>query len=155
MDAGSILVVLALMLLVGVFVARPIIEGRGIMVSASDRRLSALKAELEQVMALIQEMDMDQAMDKIQPGDYARGRAALVSRAAALMREIDGLDRSPAASRAPAAAATDAEIEAEVARLRGRTDAALGVFCAQCGRRAQAGDRFCVRCGSPLAPKGT
>jgi hypothetical protein len=154
MDAGSILVVLALTLLVGVFVARPIVEGRGTMVSAPDRRLSALKAELEQVVALIQEMDMDQAMDKIQPEDYACGRADLVSRGAALMREIDGLDSSPAASRAPAAAATEAEIEAEVSRLRGRTEAAPGMFCAQCGRQAQAGDRFCVHCGSPLAPRG-
>jgi hypothetical protein len=154
MDAGSILVVLALTLLAGLFVARPIVEGRGLAVSALDRRLSALKAELEQVMALIQEMDMDQAMDKIQPEDYAGGRAVLVGRGAALMRQIDELDPSPAATRAPAAAATDAEIEAEVARLRSRTEAAPGVFCAQCGRRAKAGDRFCVQCGSPLAPKG-
>jgi hypothetical protein len=155
MDAGSILVVLALTLLVGVFVARPIVEGRGIMVSALDRHLSALKAELEQVMALIQEMDMDQAMDKIQPEDYACGRATLVNRGAALMREIDELDPTPAASRAPAAAAAAAQIEAGVARLRSRHEAAPGVFCAQCGRRAQAGDRFCIHCGSPLAAKGT
>jgi len=154
MDAGSILVVLALTLLAGVFVARPLVEGSGSMASAPDRRLPEPKAELEQVMALIQEMDMDRAMERFRPENYANSRAVLASRGAALMHEIDGLGPSPTAGRAPDAISVEAEIEAEVARLRGGAETTLGIFCAQCGRRAQPADRFCAHCGSPLAPKG-
>jgi len=154
MDIGSILVTLALVLLAAVFISRPLIEGRGTALTEEDRQLSASKAELEKVLASLQEMDMDYAMQKISSEDHQAGRLPLVSRGAGLMKEIDQLEGRGASADHPAATESEAEIEAEVARLRGRGEASLGRFCWHCGKAVQAGDRFCVRCGSLLQREG-
>jgi predicted amidophosphoribosyltransferase len=49
-----------------------------------------------------------------------------------------------------APAVTDAEIEQAVGRLR-RAQREGGLSCPTCGAPYQAGDRFCIRCGSTLA----
>ena len=52
---------------------------------------------------------------------------------------------------APAATAlTDGEIEQAVRDLR-RSRGGGGLVCSSCGRRAQTGDLFCVRCGGSLS----
>jgi len=154
MDIGSILVTLALVLLAAVFISRPLIEGRGTALTEEDRQLSASKAELEKVLVSLQEMDMDYAMQKISPEDYQSGRLPLVSRGAELMKEIDQLEGRGASADHPAASESESEIEADVARIRGRGETSPGGFCGRCGQPVQAGDRFCLRCGSPLQTEG-
>jgi hypothetical protein len=154
MDIGSILITLALVLLAVVFIARPLLEGRGTALTEEDRCLSASRAELENVLASLQEMDMDYAMQKILPEDYQAGRVPLVCRGAELMKEIDQLEGRGASTGHPAASESESEIEAEVARLGGRGEVSPGGFCGHCGQPVQAGDRYCVRCGSPLQTEG-
>ncbi len=154
MDIGSILITLALVLLAVVFIARPLLEGSGTALSEEDRQLSASKSELENVLASLQEMDMDYAMQKISPEDYQSGRLPLVSRGAELMKEIEQLEERGASADHPAATESEAEFEAEVARIRGRGETSPGGFCGRCGQPVQAGDRFCLRCGSPLQTEG-
>jgi hypothetical protein len=150
MDIGSVLITLALVLLTAVFIARPLVEGEGTVLAGEDRRLSAAQAELDRVLASLQEMDMDRAMQKISPEDYQVGRGPLTRRGAELMREIDQLEGRGASGEAPADLAAEVELEAEVARLRGGGQAFQGGFCGHCGQPAQVGDRYCARCGSPL-----
>ena len=151
---GSILITLALVLLAAVFIARPLIEGGEKALTEEDRQLSASKAELEKVLASLQEMDMDYAMQKISPEDYQVGRMPLVSRGAGLMKVIDQLEGRGASADHPAVSESESEIEAEVARIRGRGETYPGGFCGHCGQPVQAGDRYCVRCGSPLQTEG-
>jgi uncharacterized OB-fold protein len=49
----------------------------------------------------------------------------------------------------PAAVLTDSEIEQAVRALR-RSRGGSGLACPSCGRVAQKGDLFCVRCGTSL-----
>ena len=91
MDLGSILVTLAIAIIVVGFVARPIIEKRGYAVTEANRRLSALQAQRDQILTVLQELDMDQAMGKIQGKDYEAQRSDLVSRGAAVLKELDRL----------------------------------------------------------------
>jgi hypothetical protein len=53
----------------------------------------------------------------------------------------------------PVPALSDTEIEQAVNRLR-RARSASGLHCSTCGAVYQAGDRFCVRCGSTLPQPG-
>ena len=54
----------------------------------------------------------------------------------------------------PAPAVTDGDIERAVRRLRrGHTRRGGALLCPECGRLYQAGDHFCVGCGSAL-PQG-
>jgi len=143
MDLAPLLVVLGLAAVAVAFIARPLIEGGGREPDAVERRLSALRAEQDQTLALLHELDMDYAMGKIEPEDYQAQRAARVGRGAAILREIDELQGAPSAG---ATASADQDLEARVAQLRVRA----GGFCGRCGNPLVLEDRFCSRCGQPV-----
>jgi hypothetical protein len=150
MDLGSLLVMLALAVLVAAFIARPLFEGSSPPPAATDPELSAKRAELDRILGLIQDLEMDFAMAKVLPDDYRTMRPELVHRGADLMRE---LDRAEGNGHGPAEGVEEleAEIEAEIARLRGGAGVGPAGFCGSCGHAVLSGDKFCVRCGAPLA----
>ena len=146
MELAALLVILALAVVAAAFVIRPLREASAREPDERERRLSALRAEEDQTLALLDELDMDYAMGRIEPEDYRASRAARVSHGAALLRQIDELsaEAPPADPRALPAAASD--IEARVAQLRARA----GGFCGNCGGPLVLGDRFCSRCCQPV-----
>jgi hypothetical protein len=154
MDLGSLFAILALAVLVTAFIARPFFERATTAPDAPEMELSVQQAELERVLGLIQDLDMDYAMAKVLAEDYKAARPELVRRGAELMREIDRVGGTNGHRRNAGDVDLDSEIEAEVARLRGGAGAAPAGFCGRCGQAALAGDKFCVRCGAPLAVEG-
>jgi hypothetical protein len=150
MNWGAVLVVLGLTVLVAVFLARPLIRQEAVAITEDERRISALRAEEDRLLALIQDLDADHLMSKISCADYTAQRQPLLLRAADILRQIDVLP--PGARGSGAATALDDEIEEAVRRLRGEGKA--GGVCARCGEALQAGDRFCSRCGAEV-PRGT
>jgi hypothetical protein len=148
MELAPLLIVLALAAVTAAYIARPLVEGRSREPDARERRLSALRAEQDQVLSLLHELDMDFTMGKIEPQDYQDQRAARVSQGAALLREIDELRAAePAGAAMPSSAPADLDLEARVAQLRRQ---AAG-FCSRCGNPLVLEDRFCSRCGQPVA----
>jgi len=147
MDIGSTLILLGVAVCVAAFVFRPLVEKPAAAERLYDRRASALQAELDRVLATIQELEMDFAMEKIDAADHQAQRAALAARGASLMRQRDELSGGAAVGQE--VASLEALVEAEVARLR-EAGASPAGFCGGCGQPAEAGDRFCVRCGAAL-----
>jgi hypothetical protein len=146
MNLAPLLVVLGLAALAVAYVARPLVEARSREPDARERRLSAVQAEQDQILALLNELDMDYAMGKIEPADYQAERAARVTQGADRLREIDAL-RAAAPVPGPASAVpTDDDLEARLAELRTRA----GGFCGRCGNPLTLEDRFCSRCGQPV-----
>lgn len=180
MDIGSILLVLALLILVGLFIARPLFNRRAVIVDGysgkEDHRLSALLAERDQVLNALQELDFDYSLGKIPEEDYPAQREAMVRHGAEVLRLLDeyqGPDHSAEDERLEAVIAArreevfrsgqtpilasasiggeDDEIEARLAsRRRERAGKSAG-FCPQCGRPVQKSDQYCPSCGSALA----
>jgi hypothetical protein len=146
MELAPLLVVLGLAAVAVAYIARPLVEGRSREPDASERRLSTLRAEQDQTLDLLHEIDMDYAMGKIEPADYQAQRAARVSQGAALLREIDELRAAAPAFAAASSASKDGDLEARVAQLRKR---AAG-FCGNCRNPLVLEDRFCSRCGQPV-----
>jgi hypothetical protein len=173
MDLGSLLLGLALLVVVGFIVTRPLFE-RPVVVDEPLRPADLLLADRERVLTQLRDLDFDQAMSKINAEDYAAQRAQLVAEGVAILKQLDALGVVPgqapagedeieaavAARRARHAAAPadlEAEIEAGVAARRTvKPGSAAEVTCPKCGAQALAGDRFCARCGTPLpaAPAG-
>jgi hypothetical protein len=89
---------------------------------------SAARRERESLVAAIRDLDHDYETGKVAEGDYRSFRDELRVRALALLRAERG-----ARGRAPGAAAA--------------------ARCAGCGAAPRAGDRFCARCGRPLAAR--
>ncbi|NMB87951.1 MAG: zinc ribbon domain-containing protein [Chloroflexi bacterium] len=174
MDIGSILLILSLALLVGLFVSRPFLEGPGAQPRAQeetaqehaeDHRRSALLAERDRILRSLSDLDFDQALGKVPAEDYPTQRAELVTAGAAVLRQLDelvvaGSSAAPAGlsaeERLEAAvgtvarpAAGDADLEALVASRRRERQGKTAGFCPHCGRPLRSSDRFCPRCGAP------
>jgi len=171
MDPATALVLLAMLILTGAFIARPLAAGGGKAVDEREKRLSTLYAQQDQILAFLQELDMDFAMGKILPEDHEAQRAEWLARGADVLKEIDELGASRArpddldaqledkVARLRPTIGQDSEsaleksLEAEVAHRKEALSSVAG-YCGHCGQSLAAGDRFCSRCGTPV-PSGT
>jgi hypothetical protein len=176
MDIGSIFLILSLLILVGLFVSRPLFETQSDTSSYSnprDHQISTLMAERDRLLGAIQELDFDNVLGKIPDEDYPSQRADLLQRGANVLRELDNLLPTPpsdkvedrleaaiAARKATAAAYTgqrrvrvgsDDPFEQMIAnRRRERNEKSAG-FCPNCGGPLQKSDRFCPKCGADIS----
>lgn len=147
MDIGSILIGLSVVAVVVVYILQPILLREGRAVTDEDRRLSQLKADRDRTINMVKELDMDHAMKKISESDYLEQRAELMTRGAAILREIDelgGLEDGGTLQD------LDTEIEAAVSRLRQGEGDEVGRFCPACGESVSPEDQFCTHCGVAL-----
>lgn len=93
MDIGSLFLILALLLLVSIFIARPLIDRKAVIVSAvsdqTEHELSSLLAERDRVLASLQELDDDYALGKISEEEYPQLRMRLLQRGTDILRQLD------------------------------------------------------------------
>ncbi len=163
MDIGSIFLILTLMLLTGLFIARPLLDRRAQAVTQEEHELSMLLAERDRILNALAELDFDHALGKIPEEDYPGMRKQLLQRGAAVLRQLDahqhaqqvnyGERLQAALDAAPAAVAVDVDdpIEALLAARRRSRESKAGGFCPQCGGAVSLSDRFCPKCGTALA----
>jgi hypothetical protein len=141
MEAGSILFALAMLILVGVYLAGPLSNPAQRRTGKANGTLSALIAERERLLDAIQELEIDHSMGKVLGDGYHRQRGLLASQGAQVLRRIDEL-HGPTD--------LEAELEAAIAELRGKGAG----FCPQCGKAVHITDRFCGSCGTELKEQG-
>ncbi len=180
MSIGSLLLGATLLILVGLYLARPFL-----LANARLRRRTSLRQELladkEGILAQIQVLEFDYETGTLPEEDYRQQRQQLVAEAAEVLKSLDELSEPSEAS--PAAGA-EKEIEAAVSRLRSqpRRTAPTPVkakkaspkpvtvpkptavntaekstptngqvkFCSQCGQPVEKGDNFCAYCGHKI-----
>lgn len=174
MDLGSIFLILAVLILVALFISRPLMEGSRQKlvvaepaVESQEHYLSSLMAERDRVLNALRELDFDAQLGKIPEDEYPLQRASLMQRGAEILRELDILQAAPIDASAnsqidPAAAVhptdapvsnalSDDRLEAMInARRSQRKESASG-FCPRCGKPIQKSDRFCPKCGAVIA----
>ena len=175
MDLGSIMLILALALGVGIYISLPLTRHSAAekLVSSNksiddvDHKRSALLAERDRVLTALQELDFDQALGKIPAEDYPEQRTALMTSGAAVLRQLDEIEPTggSAASaedrievavtqrrgeiRRSASNGNDDLEMAIAARRRDRQEKTAG-FCPKCGKAVLSSDIFCARCGTTL-----
>lgn len=168
MTTGSILLGLALILLVGLFIAQPLLlpeEKKARSRSPRQKLLAQKAALLEEVRAL----DFDYDTGKIPQEVYEPQRAQLVAAAAEVLQSLEGLSATavPNESLPPTAVAdqpTPAEVDPiEMAVSRRRQPVADDIETAVSRMRSQAKpsaqtavpangkNRFCPQCGHTVA----
>ena len=168
MDLGAILLLLAVLLGVGFFLAAPLMRGATPPGLDESPEASALLAERDRVITALQELDFDFNLGKIPEDAYPEQRASLLQRGAEILRKLDELapaastDRSDAGARIEAAAAgggdltraagplQDDKIESMLAARRAGRRAKSAGFCPRCGKPVLTTDRFCPNCGKSL-----
>jgi len=93
MDTGSLFLIIALLVLVVWFVARPLMEKEStpdqVNDMQSDHMYSAALAERDQILNSLHELDLDFTLGKIPAEDYPIERAALLEKGAKVLRDLD------------------------------------------------------------------
>ena len=96
MDIGSVLLLLALLVLIGLFIARPLLNPETVNATPEadqkEHELSTLLAERDRVLTALEELDFDNALGKIPSEDYAGQRARFVAQGADVLRQLDELN---------------------------------------------------------------
>jgi hypothetical protein len=175
MEIGAILLLAAVLIGVGFFVAVPFMEGRratagapsrGYAAAISDQELSSLLAERDRLINTLQELDFDYTLGKIPAEAYPAQREELLRRGADVLRRIDALNVSPS----PEGKDAESRIEAAVAARRADASSQLTPALSAAGaagmaavdddiesrvsaRRSERKDQsggFCPNCGKPV-----
>ena len=170
MDVGTILLLLAMLVLVAGFIFRPFRDG-GPDVWEEDIELSELLSERERILDALVELDFDNELGKVPEEIYLPQRKYLLDTGAEVIKKLEEDYQADA---------DDAAIESQVAARRSKIDelvdeddplekmiskrrkksaspkkqAAKGSskakLCTECGSSLKPGDQFCTSCGSKL-----
>jgi rubrerythrin len=174
MELGAVFLVLAVLILVGMYLYAPFMSRRRRKTAQESHEVSSLLAERDRVINSLQELDFDFNLGKIPSEDYPAQRTALLQKGADVLRRLDEMtiaahpsngngrgnseedriEKAVAARRADASAepaeVTDDDIESMIAtRRKARTNKSAG-FCPKCGKSVLVSDRFCPSCGKSL-----
>jgi len=168
MDIGAILFLLAVLLMIALYVARPFF-GDTRRLRREDHALSALLAEHDRILSALQELDFDFTLGKIPAEAYPAQRKELIQHGAEVLRQMDAFTPGTVGEKTPedrleAAVAerhamaekdaspliSDEDIEDQIAKRRSaRRDKTAG-FCPTCGKPVLQSDIFCPSCGRAL-----
>ena len=171
MELGSIFLVLAVIVIVGVYLYAPFTTTYARRARKTEsNEVSALKAERDRVINSLQELDFDFNLGKIPAGEYPDQRASLLQKGADILRKLDELAPVPSSSinaesrieKATAAGRADAgskfiaitdsddDIESMIVARRKQHGSKSAGFCPKCGKPVLVTDKFCPSCGKSL-----
>jgi NADH pyrophosphatase NudC (nudix superfamily) len=168
MELGSIFLILAVFIIVGMYLYLPFTVRTRKLSTVDMHDVSALKAERDRVINSLQELDFDFKLGKIPAEDYPEQRTELLKRGAEILRKLDELEprvssarnaesrieTAAAAKRADASSAaaeiSDDDLEAMIAARRKQHKSKSAGFCPSCGKPVLTSDHFCPSCGKSL-----
>jgi len=168
-DLSAILLLIALLLGIGFYLAAPLISDATRQSAKEETgETSSLMAERDRIINSLQELDFDFRLGKIPDEDYPTQRRELLQKGADILRQLDALqprplsddeveqriERAAAARRADAAtqaqSLSDDEIESMLAARRKQRKSRSAGFCPKCGKAVLITDQFCANCGKAL-----
>ncbi len=172
MDLVAIFLLIAVIMLIALYVARPFAGWQG-RLTGNEQTLSTLRAERDRVLTALQELDFDYSLGKIPADDYPAQRKELVQNGAEILRRIDALTPSkspngrgefvenrsevnasehrPRAEKKTASSdASDDDLEDLIARRRSVRKEKSSSFCPKCGKPVSKSDVYCPSCGHGL-----
>jgi len=129
------------------YVISPIIQRRHAPLSTEGDDLTDALARKRVALMALRDAEYDFETGKVDQQDYDALRQELSAQALNALKEAEALESPEAQAATPAA--SDEDIEAEIAQVR--AGLASGVACAPCGQLNRLGSNFCTSCGRPLA----
>ena len=137
MDIGSLLLFFALLILVFLFITRPLFDRKATIVEPvvdqREHERSALLAERDRLINALQELDFDYALGKIPEEDYPVNRAFLLKRGADILRKLDEMDQVTPQAEA------EVRLEAAIAARRADSASSAPTLMAQSASAVSAG----------------
>lgn len=173
MDLGSIFIILALLVLVALYVSRPLLEKGAVpeaaeQASSIDHERSSLLAERDRLINALQELDFDFTLGKIPEEDYPDQRSRLLQSGADVLRSLDALQpqtevedaearleaaiavRRADSGRNGGAAQTVSSVRKSVVGVAGGDDDLEILLADRRRSRREKAAGFCPKCGGPV-----
>jgi len=184
MDIVVALIGLALVVLVAVYIAQPLILKTRVKTAAPESPRDKLLAERDTLYATIRDLDLDFHTGKLVEADYRAMREAYAARGVEILKELDAMNVGPQEAKSKRQKAVADDIEAAVqarrkgkpqvagrmaeedeieAAIRARRQTKIGnqqstishPACPSCGTLFDPADRFCAKCGAALTAEVT
>jgi rubrerythrin len=168
MDIGAVLLLLAVVIIVGLFASRPFLQ-RQLESTPADRHparpinqeRSSTLAEYERQLNALKELEFDHSLGKIPEEDFPQQRQALMQNAAGLLRRMDEMNsgrEGEAKSSAPESAdpgEAGGEAIVVAASQPAASQVAAGddleaLIAARRRTRQEKASGFCPGCGKPI-----
>jgi hypothetical protein len=151
MEIGSLIIVLLLFFLSGLFVLRPFLvktESRG---RAGTTMRDSLVAEKERLLQAIEEIDLEFELEKISSAEHTRSRDLLMVEAAGVLSELDKMPKPKSGKKNNADPVQDGDdLEKMIADRRKQLKKDRSVKCPHCNETVEKGAQFCSHCGGAL-----
>ena len=94
MNTSSIAIILAIFLLVALYISQPFLKTEISPDQKEEGEYPNLMVERERILDTIEELDIDYELGKVDEEDYQRGRQSLLKQGAAVLRNLDELEKN-------------------------------------------------------------
>ncbi len=151
MTIGSLLVVLLIFILSGLFIIRPFLVATEISGRSSSSIYDSLSAERERILSAIEELDLELELSKISPSEHSRNRDLLLAEAAAVLQKLDKQQKpGKGKKQTPRKVEPVDDLEKMISDRKKQIKADRSLNCAHCGKKVLDSDLFCSHCGEAL-----
>jgi hypothetical protein len=142
---GVALVVAAIL----IFIMQPVVKGLHASLEREENELTETEARKRVALLALRDVEYDFLAGKLDEEDYRSLKAELTAEAlAALEADEAARGTGAAAAQSGTQSSMDADLEAEIARVRAGLRS--GLVCPDCGFSNENGARFCSACGHAL-----
>ena len=151
MTFGSILIVLLIFILSGLFIIRPFIVKSEVSGRSSSSIYDSLSAERDRLLLAIEELDLELELSKISPQEHSRNRDILLADAAEVLQKLDKYQKpGKGKKQAPVKSKPDDDLEKMINDRKKQIKAEKSLSCSHCGKTIKDSDQFCSHCGEAL-----
>jgi hypothetical protein len=151
MEFSSLLIVIFIFILSGIFILRPFLVEEKSTKRSGSARIDPLVAEKERLLLAIEELDLEFELEKISSQEYNRNRDILLSEAAEVIKQLDKYQKTGSGKKkASAPPETDDNLERMIHQRRLQLRGEKSLKCPKCGKAVDKGAQFCSHCGEAL-----
>ena len=151
MEFSSLLIVIFIFVLSGIFIMRPFLVDEKTPRKAGSSRNDSLMAEKERLLLAIEELDLELELEKISSEEHHRNRDILLAEAADVIKQLDKLQKpSSTKKKTSKPKKADDDLERLIDERRQQLKNEKSLVCPACGKTVDKGAQFCSHCGEAL-----
>jgi len=151
MEFSSLLIVIFIFVLSGVFIMRPFLVNEEAPRKTGSSRIDSLLAEKERLLLAIEDLDLEFELEKISSEEHNRNRDILLAEASEVIKQLDKLQKTGSSKKKTSTPPkADDDLERMIIERRQQLQSEKSLACPKCSKAVEKGAQFCSHCGEAL-----